>query len=158
VGGNHFVPARFDVPLVIEDPVERMRAVHELVAEQRAEPALDLVDPMAGVLNRLPRGITTEVFGSVLRGVDVVTSNVPGAPIELFSAGAKVTDMYAFAPLSGAAVNITLLSYVDTCHIAVNSDRAAVADPERLLACLREGWDEILAVADRVDGPMEASK
>jgi WS/DGAT/MGAT family acyltransferase len=148
VGGNHFVPARFDVPLVIDDPVQRMRAVHELVAEQRAEPALDLVDPMAGVLNRLPRGITTEVFGSVLRGVDVVTSNVPGAPIELFSAGAKVTDMYAFAPLSGAAVNITLLSYVDTCHIAVNSDRAAVRDPDRLLACLRAGWDEILAVAE----------
>lgn len=148
VGGNHFVPARFDVPLVIDDPVQRMRAVHELVAEQRAEPALDLVDPMAGVLNRLPRGITTEVFGSVLRGVDVVTSNVPGAPIELFSAGAKVTDMYAFAPLSGAAVNITLLSYVDTCHIAVNADRAAVSDPDRLLACLRAGWDEVLAVAD----------
>jgi WS/DGAT/MGAT family acyltransferase len=148
VGGNHFVPARFDIPLVIDDPVERMRSVHELVARQRAEPALDLVDPMAGVLNRLPRSVTTEVFGSVLRGVDFVTSNVPGAPIELFSAGAKVTDMYAFAPLSGAAVNVTLLSYVDTCHVAVNSDRAAVPDPDRLIACLREGWDEILAVTD----------
>lgn len=147
-GGNHFVPARFDVPLVIDDPVERMRSVRELVLSQRAEPALDLVDPMAGILNRLPRGVTTEVFGSVLRGVDVVTSNVPGAPIELYSAGAMVTDMFAFAPLSGAAVNITLLSYVDTCSIAVNSDRAAVGDPERLIDCLRQGWDEILAVAD----------
>ncbi|HET8931013.1 MAG TPA: wax ester/triacylglycerol synthase domain-containing protein, partial [Acidimicrobiales bacterium] len=151
-GGNHFVPARFDVPLVIDDPVERMRSVHELVAEQRAEPALDLVDPMAGVLNRLPRSVTTEVFGSVLRGVDVVTSNVPGAPIELFSAGAKVTDMFAFAPLAGAAINITLLSYVDRCYVAVNSDRAAVVDPERLIDCLRQGWDEILAVAD--DSPI----
>lgn len=148
VGGNHFVPARFDIPLVIEDPVERMRSVHALVARQRAEPALDLVDPMAGVLNRLPRGLTTEVFGSVLRGVDVVTSNVPGAPVELFSAGGKVTEMYAFAPLSGAATNITLLSYVDTCHIAVNADRAAVRDPEVFIDCLRQGWDEMLAVAD----------
>ncbi|MBS1848356.1 MAG: hypothetical protein JST73_08775, partial [Actinobacteria bacterium] len=60
VGGNHFVPARFDVPLVVEDPVQRMRQVRELVAAQRAEPALDLVDPMAGLLNRLPRGVTTE--------------------------------------------------------------------------------------------------
>ncbi len=148
VGGNRFVPARFEVPLVIDDPIERMRNVHELVAAQRAEPALDLVDPMAGVLNRLPRGVTTEVFGSILRGMDFVTSNVPGAPIELFSAGAKVTDMYAFAPLSGAAVNITLLSYVDTCYVSVNSDRSAVRDPERLMTCLQDGWDEILAVVD----------
>ena len=151
LGGNQFVPARFEIPLVIDDPIERMRATHELVGQQRSEPALDLVDPMAGVLNRLPRGLTTEVFGSMLRGVDVVTSNVPGAPIELFSAGAKVVEVYAFGPLSGAAVNITLLSYLDVCYIAINSDRAAVPDPECLVDCLRAGWDEILAVTGNVD-------
>lgn len=151
--GNHFVPARFDISLLASDAVARMQAVHGLVAAQRDEPALDLVDPMAGVLNRLPRGLTTEIFGSIMRGVDVTASNVPGAPVELYSAGAKVTDMYAFGPLAGAAVNITLLSYVDVCHIAVNADRAAVRDPDRLLACLRDGWDEILAVSDElVDG------
>lgn len=148
VGGNRFVPTRFDIPLLASDPLDRMRTVHDLVRAQRDEPALGLVDPMAGVLNRLPRGLTTELFGSVLKGVDVTVSNVPGAPVELFSAGAKVTEMYAFAPLAGVAVNVTLLSYVDTCHIAVNSDREAVPDPDRLLACLREGWDEILAVAE----------
>lgn len=145
--GNHFVPARFDIPLLAPDAVARMRTVHDLVAVQRDEPALDLVEPVAGVLNRLPRGLTTEIFGSVMRGVDVTASNVPGAPVDLYSGGAKVTDMYAFGPLAGAAINITLLSYVDTCHIAVNTDRAAVPDPEQLIVSLRAGWDEILAVA-----------
>lgn len=148
VGGNHFVPTRFDVPLLAPGPIERMRRIHELVAAERAEPALELVDPMSGVLNRLPRGITTELFGSVMRGVDFTASNVPGAPVELYSGGATVTEMYAFAPLAGAAVNITLLSYEGMCRIAVNTDRAAVPDPDHLMACLREGWDEILAVAD----------
>lgn len=149
--GNHFVPARFDISLLASDAVARMRAVHELVAVQRDEPALDLVEPVAGVLNRLPRGLTTEIFGSIMRGVDVTASNVPGAPFDLYSAGAKVNEMYAFGPLAGAAVNITLLSYVDVCHIAINSDRAAVSDPDRLVACLQAGWDEILEVTEGAD-------
>lgn len=145
-GGNHFVPSRFDVPLLGDDPIERMRELHELAAEQRAEPALALVDPMAGVLNRLPRGVATGLFGSVMRGVDFTASNVPGAPVDLYSAGARVTEMYAFGPLAGAAVNVTLLSYLGECHIAVNTDRAAVPDPDVLMRFLRRGWDEILAV------------
>lgn len=147
-GGNHFVPTRFDVPLLAGDPVERMRQMHRLTAEQRAEPALSLVAPMAGVLNRLPRGVATGLFGSVMRGVDFTASNVPGAPIDLFSAGVRVSEMYAFGPLAGAAVNVTLLSYLDECHIAVNTDRAAVPDPAVLVRFLTEGWEEILAVAD----------
>lgn len=147
IGGNRFVPARFEVPLLIDDPVRRMQALHNLIIEQRQEPAMDLVDPLAGVLNRLPRGLATSLFGSMLKGIDLITSNVPGAPIPLYTAGARIEEMYAFGPLSGAAANVTLLSYVDQCYIALNTDPAAVPDHEFLLSCLREGWEEILSVA-----------
>ena len=39
LAGNQFVPARFLVPLGPPDPVARMLAVRDLVAQQRAEPA-----------------------------------------------------------------------------------------------------------------------
>ena len=38
--------------------------------------------------------------------------------------------MYAFGPLSGAAVNVTLLSHCGTCCIGVNVDAVAVPDRE----------------------------
>jgi diacylglycerol O-acyltransferase / wax synthase len=135
------------VPLLIDDPVERMQRVRELVAQQRAEPAMALVDPLAGVLNRLPTSVTTALFGSMLKGVDFVTSNVPGVPIPVFLAGARMESQYAFGPMSGAASNITLLSYLDHAFIAVNSDPAAVPDPDVFHACLVDGWDEILKAA-----------
>ncbi len=53
--------------------------------------------------------------------------------------------MVALGPMAGAAVNLTLLSYLDTIHIGINLDPAAVADPERFVACYRDGWDEVLA-------------
>ena len=55
---------------------------------------------------------------------------------------------YAFAPPTGAAVNIAFLSHVDTACIGVVCDSAAVPDEDVLLACLVEGFDEVLQVAD----------
>ncbi|MEJ7584439.1 MAG: wax ester/triacylglycerol synthase domain-containing protein [Acidimicrobiales bacterium] len=143
--GNQFVPARFSLPIDIDDPQERMRAFHALVTTQRAEPAMTLVDPLARVLNRLPTSVTTGAFGAMLKGVDLVTSNVPGAPIPIFMAGAQLDGLFAFGPMTGAAVNLTLFSYLGDLLIGVNLDPAAVTEPDRLVAALREGWDEVLS-------------
>ncbi len=80
LAGNQFAPARFAVPVGIDDPIARMNAVRELMEAQRREPALALTDALAGILNRLPVTATTGIFGSMLRGIDFVTSNVPGPP------------------------------------------------------------------------------
>lgn len=144
-GGNRFVPARFPFPIHLEDPVERMHVLRELLARQRAEPALALTDPLAGVLRRMPTGVTTGVFGSMLKGIDVVTSNVPGVPVPVFLAGARMESQFAFGPMSGAATNVVLLSYVDRALIGINADPAAIRDPDELVSCLRAGFDEVLA-------------
>ena len=145
MAGNQFVPARFRVPVGIIDPVDRMAAIRELVVAQRGEPALALTQPLAGLLNRLPTNVTTAVFGGMLKGVDFVTSNVPGAPVPVFAGGARIVEQFAFGPLSGAAANITLLSWLDQVCIGVNMDRAAVVAPGTFLACLGEGFDEVVA-------------
>lgn len=147
VGGNQFVPTRFLVPLQIDDPAERMRVLHELVAGQRAEPALEMVDAVSLVTRRLPKAAQIGVLGGLLRTVDVITSNVPGVPIPLYLAGARMHAQYPFGPRSGAAVNVTLLSYLDGLFIGVNSDPAAVPDQAVFMACLRDGFDEVLKVS-----------
>jgi hypothetical protein len=147
VVGNQFVPARFVFPASIADPVERMHALHELVVNQRAEPGLSMAGPVSAVLNRLPMSVATGVLGSMMKAIDVVTSNVPGAPMAVYMSGARVEATYGFGPLSGAACNVTLLSYIDDLHVAVSTDPAAVPDPEVFLACLQAGFDEIEALA-----------
>ena len=147
LAGNAFAPARFLVPLNIDDPVERMRVVRGLVAQQRAEPAMALLDPMALVVHRLPTSISTALFQSMLRGQDLVTSNVPGVPIPVFIAGSAVIAQYPFGPLSAAATNVTLLSYQDHVHVGINTDSAAVPDHEVFLACMHDSFDEIRKLA-----------
>jgi diacylglycerol O-acyltransferase / wax synthase len=141
--GNQFVPARFPVPVGIEDPIKRMNAIRELVEQQRAEPALSMSDGVASVLNRLPVAATTGLFGSMLKGVDFITSNVPGAPVPVYLGGGRVEAHVAFGPMTGAAANITLLSYLDDCNIGINTDPAAVPDPDVFVDCLRDGFEEL---------------
>ena len=126
-----------------------MQAVRTLVHQWRAEPALQLTGQLAGVLNRLPTATTTALFGGMLKCCDFVATNVPGAPVPVYAAGARVERLYAFAPPAGAAVNVSLISHCDTCCIGVVTDTTAVPDAGVLLACLREGFDELLAYVHR---------
>ncbi len=146
VAGNQFVPARFAVPVGIADPVERMTAIRALVRQQRSEPALDFTEAIAGVLNRLPTTLTTQVFGSMLKGIDFITSNVPGTPMPVYLAGAKLEGQFAFGPMTGSALNATLLSYCEDVQVGLNSDPAAITDGALFRACMQEGFEEVLKV------------
>jgi len=145
VAGNQFAPARFAVPVGIVDPRARMAAIRELVAGQRAEPAMGMLADISGVLNRLPTSLTTSLFGAMLKGIDFVTSNVPGPRFDVYLSGAKLESVFPFGPLSGSALNVTLFSYTDRSILGIASDPASIPDPELLLACLRRGFDEVLA-------------
>jgi hypothetical protein len=124
-----------------------MRKIGALVKRERAEPALGFLEGVAGVLNRLPTSLSVSLFGGMLKGIDFVTSNVPGPRREVYTAGAKMDGVYGFGPLSGAAINVTLFSYAGICFVALNSDPAAVPDPERLRDCVEAGFAEVLGVA-----------
>jgi len=147
LAGNQFAPARFAVPIALDDPAEHMQAVRALVAQARGEPALGLAEPLAAILYRLPATVSTGLFGSMLRGVDFVTSNVPGVPVPVFLAGGRMEAQFPFGPMSGAAMNVTLLSYLDEVQVGVNSDPAAVPDVDVFLACLEEGFADVLKTA-----------
>jgi hypothetical protein len=82
----------------------------------------------------------------MLKGVDFVTSNVPGPSFALYLCGARVERLVGWGPLSGAAANLTLFSYHGECAIGVAMDPAAVADPERFVECLRQGVAEVVAL------------
>jgi WS/DGAT/MGAT family acyltransferase len=144
--GNQFVPARFEVPADVLDPVERMQRIGALVRRQRSEPALPLLDEISSFLNRFPAAVSAQLLGGMLKGVDFVTSNVPGPPMDVYASGGLIEQIYGFGPLSGAAANVTLFSYRGACGVGVNTDHAAVPDPHVLTACLEEGLEQVLAV------------
>jgi WS/DGAT/MGAT family acyltransferase len=141
--GNRITLQRVRLPVGEPDPVTRMQQVHQVTEAAREEPSLPYTDVVAEGLNLLPAGYV----GGMLKHIDFLASNVPGTPIPIFLAGSMVTGFFAFGPTIGTAFNVTLISHLDTCDLGINIDTASVPDPEVLLDCLRESFDEILAVA-----------
>ncbi len=142
-GGNHVSVMRFTVPVVAEDATARIAALHAVVEKVRGERSLDHTETVAGFLNLMPRG----VVGAMLKGVDFLASNVPGVPVPMWLVGRRVERFFPFGPTAGSAVNITLMSYDGTCCIGVNTDAAAVPDPDVLVDCLRAGFAEVCHLA-----------
>jgi len=144
MGGNHITLARFDVPVGVADPAERISETHERTDRARNEKSTPYIQLIAGAMNLMPRWY----IGSVLRKVDFLASDVPGIPVPVYLAGAKVRVQYAFGPTIGSAVNVTLLTYVDTCALGIDVDTGAIPDFEDFYDCLVEGFDEVLALAN----------
>jgi WS/DGAT/MGAT family acyltransferase len=142
-GGNHFSAIRFAAPVGEHDPAERIRAVHDLVAAGRAEPAHGAADVLARVFARTPAVLAAEIARQQGQ-LDVQASNVSGFPGNVFLAGAGVDGMFAFGPAPGVAVMFVLLSYDGTCGIGVTLDEAAIPDTELFRQCVVAGFDEVL--------------
>lgn len=149
LAGNHFVPARFVLPLQA-DARASVLEVRRIAGGHKNDPALALSDLLAACLDVLPARLATSVWGSMLKGDDFCATNVPGPPSETYLAGARIVGLYAFAPPSGAALNVSLLTPAGRDCVGVNIDAAAVADGSKMVACLEEGFEEVLGLAATV--------
>jgi diacylglycerol O-acyltransferase / wax synthase len=142
--GNRATLMRFEVPAGIADAAHRIRIIHELTSQARNEKSLSYTQFIAGALCLAPRWYVS----SALRNVDFIASDVPGFAEQVYLAGAAVRMPYSFSPTLGAALNITLLTYVDTCALGINVDTGAIPDVDVFYDCLVAGFDEVLALAN----------
>lgn len=151
LGGNRITLLRFALPLGIPETADLMRTLDTAIAGERREPAIPLSGAIAAALNRLP---VTFVTG-MLKHIDFVASDVPGSPVPLYFAGARIDRMYAFGPTIGTAFNITLTTHAGICCVGINTDTAAVPDPALLTDCLATGFETVLRLADADRPPAE---
>jgi WS/DGAT/MGAT family acyltransferase len=145
-GGNAFTPTRALVPVGTKDPVERFAAVRDILGRTRHERAVTVTDSLAGVLNALPTAAMVNLARQQAETVDFATSNVRGAPWDLFIAGAEILHNHPMGPTGGTAFNATVLSYRGQLDIGLNIDSAAIDDPALLRTCVEESFGEFLAI------------
>ena len=143
--GNRWVPARFPLPLGPADAAARIRELHPILLQARTEPALEISEPIFRVLTSLPRPATTALAAGMMKGTDVAATNVPGPPIPVYMAGARVDQLVPFAPKGGAAMNVAFMSYNGKAEIGINLDTAAIYDHDVMVRCLEESLAQVLA-------------
>jgi WS/DGAT/MGAT family acyltransferase len=78
---------------------------------------------------------------------NVVISNVPGPPVPLYMAGAKMLTNYPTSiVVHGIALNITVQSYDQSLDFGLMADAAAMPDVKALAEAIRVGFDDLKAL------------
>ena len=145
-GGNRFAGVNLGAPVGVADPAARIQRIRKQMIARREEAAIDVLGAVAPVLAVLPDAVIQALSGSVIAS-DVQASNVPVYPGDTFIAGAKVLRQFGIGPLPGVAMMAVLVSRAGFVTVTTRYDRASIAQPELFAQCLRQGFDEVLALA-----------
>jgi len=154
ISGNHFSGMMVALPADLDDPLERVRAVHDNAMSAKEGHHLmgpELVSRWAAYW---PRAGTEAMF-RWLSGRDgqnkilnLNISNVPGPRERGRVGGAVVTEIYSVGPLTaGSGLNITVWSYVDQLNISVLADGSTVQDPHEVTEAMVADFIEIRRAA-----------
>jgi diacylglycerol O-acyltransferase / wax synthase len=154
--GNRILLMSVPFHTEIADPVERLWATHEDLADMKerhkALPAELLQDanhfiPPA-VFHRAAR-LTFRLSTGVGRPAwNLVVSNVPGPQFPLYMAGAKLVANYPVSVITdGMGLNITAMSYNGRMDYGIVADRDQMPDVARLVDWLQDELDELKAPA-----------
>lgn len=144
-GGNAFVPARVLVPCGDHSPEARFALVHERLQRAREGAALDLVGAAALALTRVPSPVVAHLARQQTDTVDFAASNVRGAPVELWIAGARILHNHPMGPTGGTAFIATILSTAGVLDLGLCCDDAAVDAPAELRDRIGAGFAALLA-------------
>src|SRR4051812_29897459 len=92
---------------------------------------------------------------------NVTISNVPGPNFPLYSAGAQMSAMYPMGPIAeGAALNMTVMSYMGHVFFGLVGDREALPDVQRIADYVDDAMGELMKAAAQAAGekPEQSAK
>ena len=143
--GNRATGVMVRLPLCEDDPVARFRAIHERMAERKAQPLVEYLPVVAEVLAALPRPLFRTVSRASSQAVNLIVTNVPGVMHTRYVAGARILAGYPFAPLAPRCpVSIALYGYDQRLYVGIDADRAAMPDLHAFEEMLRAGFAQVV--------------
>jgi diacylglycerol O-acyltransferase len=157
LGGNRVSNLFTTLGTDVADPIERLRAIHEVTAAAKTVQGLLGPEMMQEWVQFTPPGPYAWLVRQYSRfrvadrlppPINAVVSNVPGSADDLVVAGARLLHLYSVGPiLEGIGLNVTVWSYGAHLDVGILACPDGLADPARLAEGMRRELDELHSAA-----------
>jgi len=156
--GNRASTWFVDLPIGEADPRKRLQAIHQATQDRKKSKqalGLDMMNTLAewtpSVLLSLSMHAVSFAVNMHVFGVNMYVTNIPGPQMPLYLLGAKMLEMYPWAPLApGVGLSVGLISYNGKMCWGFNADSELVPDLRKFVAMIDASFQE-LAQAIGVD-------
>jgi WS/DGAT/MGAT family acyltransferase len=148
--GNEVSAMFAQLPVGIDDPVDRLHAMSRQMERIKKSGTPLTVDSIIGLADFVPPALFAaagRVAGQInQRAFDTVTTNVPGPQQPLYLMGRQLQSLIPFVPLAmGVRVATAIVSYNGTINFGVTADYDTVRD----LPAFLDGIEKTLSALDR---------
>ena len=154
--GNRFGVVFLELPIGIENPVERLYAVRANMAalKDSLQPLLTLgLLAAAGVA---PKMLQDQLVTVLARNATAVMTNVPGPQQPLYLAGGKIERFLFWVPQSGnIGMGVSILSYNGEVQFGLITDRGLCPDPERVIARFAPEFEKLTLATLMAEWPRD---
>jgi diacylglycerol O-acyltransferase / wax synthase len=143
--GNKFGLVFVELPIGIENPLQRVYAVHDTMRALKGslQPPMTLM--VLGMMGMVPAALQGPAIELFSRKGSVVASNVPGPQAPLYMCGQEISEMYFWVPQSGSmGIGISILSYAGKVFFGMIADRRLVADPQSVVDRFQPEFEKLL--------------
>lgn len=129
--GNKIGFVYLPLPVHLDDPVERLRAVKVAMDSIKGGQEAMLSYVMLTLLGTLPVRLQHALVDTLNNNASSTMTNVPGPREPILMAGCPIRHMIFFGPQSGPmGVGISVFSYAGEISLAINADASMVDQPE----------------------------
>ncbi|MDP6978872.1 MAG: wax ester/triacylglycerol synthase family O-acyltransferase [Myxococcota bacterium] len=145
----------------IEDPVERLKRVHEGTRNSKAVAEAMGADTMTDISQVLPgtfSGLAARAYSRlglanrVSPFLNTVITNVPGPQVPLYFTGGRIVGLFGLGPvMDGMGIIHPVFSFSGRISVSVTACRDMLPDPGFYAQCLQDSFDELLEAATKTE-------
>ena len=143
--GNQFGLVFLELPIGIENPVERLYAVRSSMNALKGSYQPVLAMGLLAAMGAGPRLLQEALLTVLARNATAVMTNVPGPQQALYLAGAKIDSLMFWVPQSGnLGVGVSILSYAGNVQFGIVTDCGLCPDPEAVIAHFAPEFEKLV--------------
>jgi diacylglycerol O-acyltransferase len=143
--GNRFGLAPLVLPIGIDNPVERVYAVHRRMQELKGSYQPLLAFAVLAMSGLFIKPVQDAVLGMFAKKATAVMTNVPGPAKPLLFCGSTLRQTMFWVPASGdIGVGVSILSYGGGVQFGLITDRRLCPDPQLIIDRFEPEFEKLL--------------